>query len=125
MIYNFNNKRIKLNHFFETLQLIKENKIKFQINKNVLIKIEKDFVNVKLGLAAGKSVYGMNTGLGGNVNYKLNKQETENFQQLVIEGRSSSVGKFLDEDIGLLLLYARCIQPVSYTHLTLPTILRV
>jgi len=26
MIYNFNNKRIKLNHFFETLQLIKENK---------------------------------------------------------------------------------------------------
>ena len=30
MIYNFNNKRIKLNHFFETLQLIKENKIKFQ-----------------------------------------------------------------------------------------------
>ena len=110
MIYNFNNKRIKLNHFFETLQLIKENKIKFQINKNVLIKIEKDFVNVKQGLASGKSVYGMNTGLGGNVNYKLNKQEIENFQQLIIEGRSSSVGKFLDEDIGLLLLYARCIQ---------------
>ena len=70
MIYKFNNKRIKLNHFFETLQLIKENKIKFQINKNVLIKIEKDFVNVKQGLASGKSVYGMNTGLGGNVNYK-------------------------------------------------------
>ena len=110
MIYKFNNKRIKLNHFFETLALIKENKVRFQINKNVLIKIEKDFVNVKQGLASGKSVYGMNTGLGGNVNYKLNKQEIENFQQLVIEGRSSSVGKFLDEDIGLLLLYARCIQ---------------
>ena len=57
MIYNFNNKRIKLNHFFETLQLIKENKIKFQINKNVLIKIEKDFANVKQSLASGQSVY--------------------------------------------------------------------
>ena len=45
----------------------------------------------------------MNTGLGSNVNYKLNKKEIENFQQLIIEGRSSSVGKFLDEEIGLLL----------------------
>ena len=110
MIYNFNNKRIKLNHFFETLQLIKENKIKFQINKNILTKIKKDFACVKQSLNSGQSVYGMNTGLGSNVNYKLNKKEIENFQQLIIEGRSSSVGKFLDEEIGLLLLYARCIQ---------------
>ena len=110
MIYNFNNKRIKLNHFFETLQLIKENKIKFQINKNILTKIKKDFACVKQSLNSGQSVYGMNTGLGSNLNYKLNKKEIENFQQLIIEGRSSSVGKFLDEEIGLLLLYARCIQ---------------
>ena len=107
MIYNFNNKRIKLNHFFETLQLIKENKIKFQINKKILTKIKKDFACVKQSLNSGQSVYGMNTGLGSNVNYKLNKKEIENFQQLIIEGRSSSVGT------------------VSYTHLTLPTIYSV
>ena len=79
MIYKFNIKRIKLNHFFETLQLIKENKIKFQINKNVLIKIRKILLCKTRPCNSGQSVYGMNTGLGGNVNYKLTKKRLKIF----------------------------------------------
>ena len=93
MIYNFNNKRIKLNHFFETLQLIKENKIKFQINKNILTKIKKDFACVKQSLNSGQSVYGMNTGLGSNLNYKLKNENECHSAKVIATGGYSQLFK--------------------------------
>ena len=46
-------------------------------------------------LQAGTPVYGLNTGLGGNIGYRLTEQETIAYQRQIIAGRM--IGVFCDD----------------------------
>ncbi len=110
MIYKFDNEKITFDDFFIKLNLIKTNKLKFSISDRVLKKINTEFEIIKNNLNSSTPVYGINTGLGGNLNYKLQSNEVSNFQDYIIKGRAVSAGNYLSQNIGLKTLLARCIQ---------------
>ena len=110
MIYKFDNEKITFNDFFIKLNLIKTDKLKFSISDRVLKKINTEFEIIKNNLNSSVPVYGINTGLGGNLNYKLQSNEVSNFQDYIIKGRAVSAGNYLSQNIGLKTLLARCIQ---------------
>ena len=110
MIYKFDNEKITFNDFFIKLNLIKTDKLKFSISDRVLKKINTEFEIIKNNLNSSAPVYGINTGLGGNLNYKLQSNEVSNFQDYIIKGRAVSAGNYLSQNIGLKTLLARCIQ---------------
>ena len=85
-------KTIDLNTFFLILDNLKRNKLRIILDKKSLKKINTEFDYVKRALEGGKSVYGLNTGLGGNLNYSLSKEEISNFQLQIIEGRAVGSG---------------------------------
>ena len=103
-------KTIDLNTFFLILDNLKRNKLRIILDKKSLKKINTEFDSVKRALEDGKSVYGLNTGLGGNLNYSLSKEEISNFQLQIIEGRAVGSGNYLNENLGLMTLLTRCIQ---------------
>ncbi len=61
-------------------------------------------------LAAGDApVYGLNTGLGGNVSYRLSPTEIEAFQVQMIRGRCIGVGEPFPEPLARMMLLCRII----------------
>ena len=44
-------------------------------------------------------VYGLNTGLGGNLSYRIKADEIQDFQKTLIEGRAVGTGKPFSESI--------------------------
>ena len=121
MIYKFDNEKITFNDFFIKLNLIKTNKLKFSISDRVLKKINAEFEIIKNNLNSSAPVYGINTGLGGNLNYKLQSNEVSKFQDYIIKGRAVSAGNYLSQNIGLKTLLARCIQTSSCLLYTSPS----
>ena len=62
-------------------------------------------------LAAGETpIYGLNTGLGGNVNHRLAADEIAAHQLGVIEGRAVAVGPALPRETGRATLLARILS---------------
>lgn len=110
MKYKFSNERISLNDFFIKFNLIKNNKLSFSVSEDILKNINNEFEIIKNNSNSLNPVYGLNTGLGGNLNYKLQNNEVANFQDYIIKGRAVSTGNYLYQNIGLITLFARCIQ---------------
>jgi histidine ammonia-lyase len=65
---------------------------------------------VEAHAAAGEPVYGLNTGLGGNLAYRLDAAEVVAFQEQVIRGRMIGMGEPLPQDVVRAALLARCIS---------------
>ena len=82
MIYKFDNEKITFNDFFIKLNLIQTDKLKFSISDRVLKKINTEFEIIKNNLNSTAPIYGINTGLGGNLHYKL--QNFFNFRPRLI-----------------------------------------
>ncbi|MGI9352204.1 MAG: aromatic amino acid ammonia-lyase [Rhizobiaceae bacterium] len=62
-------------------------------------------------LASGKEpVYGLNTGLGGNLGYRLKPEEIPDFQMQILRGRAVACGDILSEEIGRAVLLARIVS---------------
>jgi len=62
-------------------------------------------------LASGDApIYGLNTGLGANLGYRLKPEEIADFQLQIIAGRATGVGALLPEKIGRGALLARIIS---------------
>jgi len=72
-----------------------------------LARLAADRVVVEQHAAAGKPVYGLNTGLGGNLGYRLTADEVIAFQQQVIRGRMIGMGDPLPIDVVRSALLAR------------------
>lgn len=70
-------------------------------------RIEADRVVVEQHAAAGKPVYGLNTGLGGNLGYRLADDEIIAFQRQVIRGRMIGMGEPLPIDVVRSAMLAR------------------
>ena len=54
-------------------------------------------------------IYGLNTGLGGNLGYRLSRAEIEAFQVQMIRGRCIGIGEPFPEPIGRLMLLCRLV----------------
>ena len=54
---------------------------------------------VEQRLEAGAPVYGLNTGLGGNIGYRLTPQETVAWQRQIIAGRMIGMGDPLPDEV--------------------------
>ncbi|WP_237480657.1 HAL/PAL/TAL family ammonia-lyase [Lichenibacterium dinghuense] len=59
--------------------------------------------------AGDEPVYGLNTGLGGNLGYRLTPQEVEAFQVQMVRGRSIGVGEPFPEPVARLMLLCRIV----------------
>lgn len=65
---------------------------------------------VETHAASGDPVYGLNTGLGGNLAYRLDAAEVMAFQEQVIRGRMIGMGEPLPQEVVRAALLARCIS---------------
>lgn len=61
-------------------------------------------------LTRDEPIYGLNTGLGGNVGYRLRPEEIEAFQVKMVRGRCIGVGEPFSERAGRAMLLCRIIS---------------
>lgn len=80
---------------------------RFRFADAVLQRLAADRVVVAQTLQSGAPVYGLNTGLGGNIAYRLTEQETLAYQRQIIAGRMIGVGEPLPEQVARVALLLR------------------
>jgi histidine ammonia-lyase len=83
---------------------------RFSYAPSALARIAADRRVVEAHIASGEPVYGLNTGLGGNLAYRLDAAEVVAFQEQVIRGRMIGMGEPLPQDVVRSALLARCIS---------------
>ncbi|MCY7305200.1 MAG: aromatic amino acid lyase [Rhodoferax sp.] len=81
----------------------------FAYSEAALARLAADRVVVQAHVAAGEPVYGLNTGLGGNLGYRLDSSEVLVYQQQIIRGRMVGMGEPLPALVARAALLARCI----------------
>jgi histidine ammonia-lyase len=82
---------------------------RFRFADAVHARLAADRAVVEQHLEAGEPVYGLNTGLGGNIGYRLSPHETLAWQRQIIAGRMIGVGEPLpDEVVRTALLLRVC-----------------
>jgi histidine ammonia-lyase len=59
--------------------------------------------------AGDEPVYGLNTGVGANLGYRVGPAELESFQEQLVRGRTIGVGEPLPEETCRAALIARCV----------------
>lgn len=59
--------------------------------------------------AGDEPVYGLNTGLGANIGFRVARSELEDFQEQLVRGRTIGVGEPLSQPICRAALIVRCI----------------
>jgi histidine ammonia-lyase len=79
----------------------------FRFADTVLARLEADRVVVGQHLQAGAPVYGLNTGLGGNIGYRLTPEETLAWQRQIIAGRMIGMGDPLPDEVARTALLLR------------------
>ncbi len=84
--------------------------IELQASKSVLNRISTTHKAVEDIAMGDKPVYGLNTGLGGNLGYRLKPEEISDFQMQIIAGRAVACGEPLPENTGRGVLLARIIS---------------
>ena len=83
---------------------------RFSFSQAALDRLATDRKVVEAHIASGDPVYGLNTGLGGNLGYRLDASEVVAFQEQVIKGRMIGMGEPLPEDVVRAAMLARCIS---------------
>ncbi|MEO8856620.1 MAG: aromatic amino acid lyase [Burkholderiaceae bacterium] len=94
----------------ETLVHLARGSDRFAYGPAVQERLTADRLVVEAHAASGEAVYGLNTGLGGNLGYRLGAAEVLAFQQQVIEGRMIGMGDPLPLEVVRASLIARCIS---------------
>jgi histidine ammonia-lyase len=80
---------------------------RFRFADTVQARLLADRTVIERHLEAGEPVYGLNTGLGGNIGYRLTPQETLAWQRQIIAGRMIGVGEPLPEEVARIALLLR------------------
>ena len=83
---------------------------RFVYAPSALRRLADDRTVVEAHAAGDAPVYGLNTGLGGNLGYRLDSAEVEAFQEQIIRGRMIGMGDPLPMDVVRAALIARCIS---------------
>ena len=93
----------------EFVDFVNKNK-QINIDKKILDELAKDRRVVEKALNSEEPVYGLNTGLGGNLTHRLDISEITDFQIKLIKGRAVATGKTFDENICRGLLLSRIVS---------------
>jgi histidine ammonia-lyase len=80
---------------------------RFRFSDAVHARLLADRRVVEQHLLAGSPVYGLNTGLGGNIGYRLTPQETLAWQRQIIAGRMIGLGDPLPDEVARTALLLR------------------
>ena len=91
-----------------TLVRLARSEDRFAYSQAALERLAADRAVVQAHAASGDPVYGLNTGLGGNLAYRLDAAEVVAFQQQVIQGRMVGMGEALPRDVVRAALLVRC-----------------
>ncbi len=98
--------RISLNDYCKAVSAA----TRLQVSRSIQDKIahaHKIVIKIAMG---DEPVYGLNTGLGGNLGYRLKPDEISDFQMQIIKGRAVACGEPLPESTGRGILLARIIS---------------
>lgn len=79
----------------------------FVLAPAALDRLAADRAVVERHVAEGKPVYGLNTGLGGNLGYRLADDEVVDFQRRLIRGRMIGMGEPMPVDVVRCAMLAR------------------
>ncbi|MBK7560696.1 MAG: histidine ammonia-lyase [Chitinophagaceae bacterium] len=82
-------------------------KIKGQLNKEALQKIEASYQSVQQIIANGKTVYGVNTGFGILANTPISKEDTALLQYKILQSHSVGVGDPISIEVAKLMLITK------------------
>ena len=91
-----------------TLVALARSSSRFSLAQAALDRIAADRKIVEAHMASGEPVYGLNTGLGGNLGYRLDATDVVAFQEQVIQGRMIGMGEPLPQDVVRAAMLARC-----------------
>ena len=83
---------------------------RFSYSDAALARLASERSVVEAHLASGAPVYGLNTGLGGNLGYRLEDNEVIAYQRQIIRGRMIGMGPPLPLEVVRSALLARCIS---------------
>ena len=84
------------------VQFIRKN-TKLKIEPSIIRKISSERAPVNEAMQLKTPVYGLNTGLGGNLAHELNEEDIQEFQEQLIKGRAVAVGESFSEEIFLII----------------------
>ena len=114
--------RVSLNEFYSAVTQIK----KIIPPAETLDKIQAGYSRVEKLMAGNQAIYGLNTGLGANVEHRIDPQDIPQFQHQIIAGRAVACGEPISEEIARGVLLYRIVSaakgysgigPVLFTHL--------
>jgi len=91
------------------VQFIRKN-TKLKIEPSIIRKISSERAPVNEAMQLKTPVYGLNTGLGGNLAHELNEEDIQEFQSQLIKGRAVAVGESFSEEICRGVLLARILS---------------
>ena len=83
---------------------------RFSYSGAALARLASERSVVEAHLASGEPVYGLNTGLGGNLGYRLEDNEVVAYQRQIIRGRMIGMGLPLPLEVVRSALLARCLS---------------
>ena len=83
---------------------------KLKIEPSIIRKISSERAPVNEAMQLKTPVYGLNTGLGGNLAHELNEEDIQEFQAQLIKGRAVAIGESFSEEICRGVLLARILS---------------
>jgi histidine ammonia-lyase len=89
--------------YFDLKKLLNEN-MTLELSKECIPLILRSEKTVADMVAAGKTIYGINTGFGSLANTRIETQDLINLQNSIILSHAAGVGEFLSDDIVRLIL---------------------
>ncbi len=101
--------QINLEHFYDTIQSPQ----RLYVDDVIIDKIKMAHDIVEKKAMGEEPIYGLNTGLGGNLGYRLKPEEISDFQMQIIAGRAVACGNPLPENTGRGILLARIISATN------------
>ncbi len=119
---NINGTKISLADFYQAM----ESTVSLKVSASVQQLLEQAHQHVRLLANSDKAIYGLNTGLGANLGYRVKPEDIADFQYQIIAGRTVACGEHLPELIGRGILLSRIISaakghsglsPTSFSHL--------
>ncbi len=103
---NLDGSRISIDAFCQAVL----SPVPLRVSDAVIGKIEIAHQAIEKFAMGDDPVYGLNTGLGGNLDYRLNPKKISEFQMQIIEGRAVACGEPLPENTGRGILLSRIIS---------------
>ncbi|MEM9330059.1 MAG: aromatic amino acid ammonia-lyase [Pseudomonadota bacterium] len=102
-------KSIDFNVFCDAMHAVK----RIECGQDVFERIKSAQQHVALLSKGEKPIYGMNTGLGANLTYRLKPDEIPEFQKVILRGRAVACGEPLPPEISRGALLARIISATT------------